>query len=222
MIEVTDSGKKVFFQGEIATDSLDVSGVRELKVAGCIIEDFSFLSVMPNLEKLIILDCKSEAWQTVPGNEKVRILRLHSLRGKKTYHDNVDFIAGFANVEYLYMANLYLEKFPDVSPMPKLRVVCCSLRKCLDYSALQYATNLSAFVGWMAVDTHRTPAEAFIPILRNPSLQAFEYTQMSKVEDRKLGAYIRAHRPDITYPMSTVKDGLVDNSATMKFIKLFF
>ena len=225
IIEVANGGKSVSFTSEnkgIKTDGLDRFAVKELEVSGCFVEDFSFLSALPNVEKLIILDCKSDAWQRIPIHENIRILRLHTLRNMKTYHDNVDFITGFPNIEYLYLNNLDIEKFPNTSHLKKLLVVCCSLRKCTDYSTLENAPSLSTFIGWSAVDRHRTAAETFIPILNNPSLKAFSYTQAFNIENRKLDEYIRTHRPDITYPMVTTRNGDVDISKIMVFINMFF
>lgn len=225
MIDISNHGATVRIsqiKGHVDTDNFDCSAVRELFVSGCVIDDFSFLRAMPGIEKLVFLDNKSNVWHTMPGNANVRILRLHTMRQGKTYLDNIDFIAGFPGVEYLYLNVLYIEKFPDVSKLARLRTVLCSGRKLIDFSALEYALNLTTFIGWSAADQHRTPAEAFIPILKNQKLRAFQYTQMFNVEDKKLDKYVRANRPDITYPIDTVQYGIVDNSKTMELVSLFF
>jgi len=225
MLEVSNNDTTIHISGVKnlrAANDFDSGIVKVLFVSGCLIEDFSFLSNMPHLEKLVFLDCKSEVWQTIPGNENVRILRLHTMREKSGYLENVDFIAKFPGVEYLYLNNFYIERFPDVSRLPLLHTVMCSGRKLIDYSVLEHAPNLKTYVGWAATDNHRTPAEAFIPILKNPSLQAFEYTQTSNVEEKKLDKYVRTHRPDITYPIDKIENGVLDNSKTGSIAKLFF
>ena len=196
--------------------------VKELFISGCSINSFAFISNFPILEKLVILDCRSEVWNTASGNKNVRILRLHTLRGQKGYIDNIDFLSTFQNVEYLYLNNFYIASFPDVSCLPSLHTVLCSGRKLIDYSTLEYASNLKTFMGWSATDNHRTPAESFIPILKNPSLQEFEYTQMSNVENKKLDEYVQMIRPDITYPIDKAKHGIVDMSKGRNLAKVFF
>jgi len=225
MLEVSSNDTTVHISGVKNlkdTNGFDSRIVKVLFVSGCSIEDFSFLSDMPHLEKLVFDGCKSEVWQTIPGNENVRILRLHTMREKSGYLENADFIAKFPGVEYLYLNNFDVERFPDVSRLTLLPTVMCSGRKLIDYSALEHAVNLKNYVGWMATDNHRTPAESFIPILKNPSLQAFQYTQMSNVESKKLDEYVRVNRPDITYPIDKIENGVLDNTKTRSMANLFF
>ena len=225
MIEMSDDGSILRISNlkkGLDLSSVEQESVKALFIAGCSINDFAFISDFPNLEKLIILDSRSEAWNTISGNQNVRILRLHTLRGKKGYLDKIDFLSTFPHVEYLYLNNFYITKFPDVSCLPLLHTVLCSGRKLIDYSALEYAAKLKTFMGWCAADNHRTPAELFLPILKNPSLQEFEYTQMFHVEEKKLDEYVRMLRPDIIYPINKVENGIVDISRGRKLAKVFF
>lgn len=225
MIEVSDNGSIIRILKEnvvIDTSSFNKATVRELFVSGCVVNDFSFLDAMPNLEKLVVLDCKSDSWQAFHANSNVRILRLHTLRQGKTYLDNADFITGFPGVQYLYVNNFHIEAFPDVSRLRQLHTIFCSGRKLVDYSSLESVPGLRLFCGWAATDNHRIPAEAFIPVLKNPSLRMFQYTQMSKVEERKLDELVRSHRPDIVYPIDIVENGILDTSKTASIVSLFF
>lgn len=225
MIEMSDDGRTLHIsnmKNVIAIRNIRQETIKELFISGCSINNFAFISDFPNLEKLIILDCRSEAWDTILGNKNVRILRLHTLRSKKGYIDNIDFLSTFSSVEYLYLNNFYITKFPDVSCLPLLHTVLCSGRKLIDYSTLEYAANLKTFMGWCATDNHRTPADLLIPILRNPSLQEFEYTQMSNVEDKKLDEYVRMLRPDIIYPINKAENGIVDMSKGRCILNVFF
>lgn len=228
--EISNDGSTVCIRnikGHIDTSDFNCSVVKALFVSGCVISDFSFLDDMPGIEKLVFLDNKSDVWHTMPGNTNVRILRLHTMRNGKTYLDNIDFIAGFPGLKYLYLNNFNIEKFPDVSKLTKLHTVLCSGRKLIDFSELEHVALLTTYLGWSATDNHRTPAEAFIPILKNPALRAFEHSQMSNVETRKLAEYIRINRPDIDYPINKTTfndDGTytMDSSKARELTTIFF
>lgn len=225
MIKISDDATTVHIfglKGLIDIDDFDKTLVKELFISGCSIQEFAFLGEMPNLEKLVVLDCRSEAWHTILGNRNVRILRLHTLKANKAYLEDVDFISKFPNVEYLYMNNFDIMNFPDVSCLPLLHTVMCSGRKLIDYLALEHVMSLKTFIGWCATDNHRTPAELFVPILKNPSLREFQYTQMFNVENKKLDEYVQTMRPDITYPIDERENGIANTSKTRDIAKLFF
>jgi len=202
--------------------TINFESIKELFITGCIINDFTFLLNMTALEKLVFLACKSYNWSELIGNKSIKILRLHNIKQGKEYLSNIDFLCTFPNLEYLYVNMLGIETFPNVSMMKKLHTICSSNRKLNDYSTMEFAPSLKVFIGWMAVDKHRTSAEAFIPILKNRTLEAFEYTQMFSVEDKKLDSYVKIYAPNIIYPISTVQDAIVDISEQQKIVNIFF
>ncbi len=199
-----------------------LKAVKELFITASSIDDFKFIEYMPNLEKLVILACKSNVWQTLHGHSGIKILRLHTLNQGKEYLSNIDFVSTFPALEYLYVNVLGITVFPDLSMLKSLHTICCSNKKLSDYSQLEHLSNLNVFIGWMATDNHRTPAEAFIPILKNHSLREFNYTQMFNVEDKKLKKYVDMYNPNIIYPMTSIENGVVNDSKVMRIVKLFF
>jgi hypothetical protein len=200
-----------------------LQSVEELLITGSIIDDFGFIGLMPKLRKLIILACKSDVWQTLNGHDGIRILRLHNLKlGKgRGYLQDIDFVSTFNNLEYLYLKMLDITIFPDLTMLKSLHTIASSNRKLLDYSTLENLPKLNTFIGWPETDNHITPAEAFIPILKNHSLKSFDYIQFNR-EDAKLKNYVDTYNPNIDYPMTTVDGFCVDNSKTMIIINLFF
>jgi hypothetical protein len=187
-----------------------------------VIDDFSFLENMVSLDKLVFLACKGNKWNEIPEKETIKILRLHNIKQNKEYINNIDFISKFKNLECVYLKMLGIEIFPDVTKLNKLYTVCCSNRNLYDYSSLEYAKSLTTFIGWMETDNHRTPAESFLPILKNKSLKAFEYTQMFNVENKKLDKYVMEYCPNIIYPITIVDNGIVNNEKVKEIIKVFF
>jgi hypothetical protein len=210
------------FKDLFLENDFDTSIIEELFVSGSSIDDFSFLESMDNLKKLVFFACKSDNWNEISGKGTISILRLHNIRQGRDYIKTIDFISKFNGLEYLYLNMLGIEAFPDVTKIHKLHTILCSNRKLIDYSSLENAESLTTFFGWMATDNHRTPAECFIPILKNKNLKAFQYVQMSKVEERKLDKYVNQYCPKIIYPINTIENGRLDNRKTIAIAKLFF
>ncbi|NDV69596.1 hypothetical protein [Dysgonomonas sp. 25] len=196
--------------------------IETLFITGSFIDDFSFLERMREIKKLVFLACKSDIWEELKGNISIKILRLHNIKRGKFYLNNIDFINTFPSLEYLYINMLGITEFPDIVKLERLHTICSSNRNLVDFSTLEYVPNLQTFIGWAAVDKHRTPAEAFIPILKNTKLKAFNYSQMFNVEKKKLKKYVDLYCPNILYPMSTFEGIVVDNRKVMDIIKLFF
>jgi hypothetical protein len=210
------------FRDSFYEETFDISIVNELFISGSAIDDFSFLDTMTSLNKLVFLACKVNNFDKIPENETIKILRLHNIKQNNEYIKNIDFISRFKNLEYVYLKMLGIETFPDVTKLNKLHTVCCSNRKLYNYSSLEYAKSLTTFIGWAENDNHRTPAESFLPILKNKNLKEFEYTQMSNVENKKLDKYVMEYCPRIIYPVSTVDNNIVNNKKVREIIKLFF
>ncbi|MCL1994061.1 MAG: hypothetical protein FWG66_14035 [Spirochaetes bacterium] len=210
------------FEKLFREETFDLSIVKELLISGSAIDDFSFINQMASLKKLAFLACKGNSWDSIPGLDTLKVLRLHNIKQNKEYIKNIDFIAKFQNLEYIYLKMLGIEAFPALATLDKLHTVCCSNRKLNDYSSLEYAKSLDTFIGWMETDNHRTPAEAFIPILKNKSLTAFQYVQRSNVEEKKLDALVKEYCPDITSPIDSFPNGVLNNEKTMSIIANFF
>lgn len=177
--------------------------VTSLKVSGCTIDTFNFLKTMPNLRKIYFLADKSYCWQSLCGTPKVQALSLHNLKSGKQYLENTSFLLTFPALKYLYVHLLGVSRLPEISLLSSLCAVEIeprnenNIKDFFDFSDFEKAPALKVFNGCMAVDRHRVPAEAFIPILKNPSLQSFRYTQMYKTEDKKLQALIQKYHPSL-------------------------
>jgi len=205
----------------------NVKSIREVFITGSLIDCWEFLYEIfetAKVEKLVFLACKSNVWDTLTGHVGIRILRLHNLKpGKgREYLQEIDFVSTFSSLEYLYIKMLGITTFPDLSTLKSLHTIACSNYKLADFSTLEALPNLTTFIGWPETDSHKTPAEAFIPILKNPSLKAFDYNQTNR-EDKRLKSFVEEHSPNIDYPMTTITDEFkVNNDKVMEIIPLFF
>jgi hypothetical protein len=204
-------------------ENTDWSKIDSLFVTGSYIDDFELLKSMPKLKKLVLLACKSDFWNKLRGTPTIKILRLHNLNAGKGYLDNIDFIQTFSGLEYLYLNMLGITAYPDMRELKKLHTIVNILRKLEDFRALEFAPALKTFIGNPAVDKQKTPAEAFIPILKNPSLEAFSYPQFRfKREHKKLESQVAELRPDINSPMYTFDGYFLNNNETRKIVAMFF
>lgn len=191
------------FCGETGHPAICLSHVKSLKISGCAIGSFSFLERFPSLEKLYFLACQSERWEQLSAPAPVASLALHNLRQGRGYLPSLSFLRRFPHLEYVYLNMLGLDAFPDLRDLNALHTVLGSFRNenavkaPYDFSALEFLPRLTQFAGWMAVDRHRTPAQTLIPVLKNPSLMRFAYTQMYRAEEKKLDALIRQYHPSL-------------------------
>jgi hypothetical protein len=210
------SFKNIFYE-----NNFDVSIIKEVFITSSIVDDFSFLDNMVSLNKLVFLACKGNNWNELIGKETIKILRLHNIKQNSGYIKNIDFISKLKNLEYIYLKMLGIEIFPDVTKLNKLHTILCSNRKLYDYASLEYARELTTFIGWPETDGHRTAAESFLPILKNKNLKAFQYLQFNG-EDKKLNEYVKQYCPNILHPIDTIHNGILDNSKTQEIARLFF
>lgn len=234
-IAIEDSGKILrtdayncfvgFFElaNKETQESIDWSIIESLFITNSCIDDFEFLKSMPKLKKLVLLACKSNCWHKLHGTPTIKILRLHNLKAGKEYLNNIDFLHTFSGLEYLYLNMLGITAYPDMRELKKLHTIVNILRKLEDFRALELAPALKTFIGNPAVDNQKTPAEAFIPILNNPSLEAFSYPQfLFKREHKKLESLVAELRPDIHFPMYTFDGYVLNNNDTQKIVAVFF
>lgn len=191
------------YKQDSRSSACDLKQIKELKLSGCRIDDFSFLQTMPALEKLYILDCESQDWHSLRGTPGVISLGLHNLKCGKKYLDSTSFLTGFPNLEYLLVIMLGIGSIPEAAGLQKLHTVFGEFRNendkklVPDFSPLGDMKNLKVFDGWMAVDRHRIPAEAFIPVIENPSLESFTYTQMYATEEKRITGLIGEKHPSL-------------------------
>ena len=175
--------------------------VRRLKVSGCEIDTFAFLRAMPVVEQVYFLDCSSDLWHTLSGSPRIASLGLHNLKQNKKYLSDTSFLRAFPQLSYLYVNMLGVCSLPELPCLSQLQVVCGTfrnenaVRERYDFSSFRHVPNLQIFDGCAAVDRHRIPAESFVPILENPSLTSFSYTQMFRTEEKKVLAWIARYRP---------------------------
>lgn len=158
---------------------------------------------MPQLQKLYFLNCSSGQWQALQGTPNIVSLGLHNLKQGKTYLDHTSFLSTFPRLEYLLTAMLGISSIPQLPELQQLHTVFGVFRNenaitsSYDFSPFRDMKSLRVFNGWMAVDRHRIPADAFLPIIENPVLESFSYTQMYAREDRRAAELIRKYHPSL-------------------------
>lgn len=191
------------FVSQTGKPAADLHQIREIKVAGCAIDSFGFLKAMPGLRMIYFLDCESGVWQTLSGTPDVISLGLHNLKAGKKYLSDASFLRAFSSLEYLYVNMLGVGVLPELPALERLHTVMGCFRNenaikgPYDFAPFRRVQNLQIFSGCCAVDRHRIPAEAFLPILENPSLRSFTYAQMFSAEDKKLAALIARVHPSL-------------------------
>lgn len=204
-------------------ENIDCNKIESLFITSSFIDDFEFIENIPKLKKLVLLACKSDCWNKLHGTPTIKILRLHNLKAGRDYLDNINFLHTFSGLEYLYLNMLGITAYPDMRELKTLHTIVNILRKLEDFRALEFAPALKTFIGNPAVDKQKTPAEAFIPILKNPSLESFSYPQfLFKREHKKLESLVAELRPDIHFPMYIFDGYVLNNNETQKIIAMFF
>jgi len=195
----------------IAETSIDLLSVHRIVISGSTIDNFDFLECLPSLEQLSFLGCRSNKWSELKGNENIISLRLHNLKQGKLYLPSIAFVSTFPNLQYLYLNMLGIDNLSELLSLQYLHVlfgVFCntnSVKKPFDFSALEFLPRLKRFDTWTSVDSHRIPAENFIPVLKNPSVSSVSVNQMSQVEERKLQKLIEEINPHILQPTRAEK-----------------
>lgn len=180
-----------------------LENMKEIKIEGCRIDSFAFLDVLPNLTHMYVLACRSDVWEEFKGTPHMISLGLHNLKQGKMYLSTTAFLDTFPNLEYLYVAMMGVSSYPNVIKLQHLHTVIGTFRnennkkEMFDFSSFEHMPNLNIFYGYMAVDTHRIAAEAFIPIIKNPSLNSFYYSQRYVREDKKLEVLIKQLHPSL-------------------------
>lgn len=193
----------LYIQKQIGKDKGYMKKIQEIKIEGCHIDSFDFLTLLPELTHIYLLACKSDKWEDFKGTEHIISLGLHNLHQGRQYLSTTDFLDTFPNLEYLYVNLMGVSSYSKLSELQHLHTVLGVFRnendrkENFDFSSFEHMQNLTVFSGYMAVDRHRIAAEAFIPIIMNPALESFEYCQMYGTEDKKLNAIIKRLHPSL-------------------------
>lgn len=209
------------FAAQTGRPRSDLQRVRQLKISGCRVDTFAFLRTMPALQMVYFLACESDVWQTVSGAPEIISLGLHNLKQGKEYLSDTAFLRTFPNLTYLHVSMLGVGCPRALARLERLQVVMGSFRnendkrKTPDFSPLRESLRLQVFAGYAAVDRHRIPVEAFVPILENQALTSFSYAQMFRVEDKKLAALIARCNPSLL--TTTLSDGALLKIRREKF-----
>ena len=193
---------KIFTSQTRLSDRI-LNSVEAIKISGSDINTFDFLETMPNLTMIYFLASRSDKWHTLKVTHKVISLGLHNLKHGKKYLFDTSFLINLPNIEYLYVNMLGVNNIAELTDLYHLHTVIGCFRNendiklPHDFTSFKSIKNLKIFDGYCATDSHRTPAESFIPILENTTLTSFKYTQFFGTEDKKTLKLINTYNPNI-------------------------
>lgn len=201
------------FQEQTGKERKYFEQVQEIKISGSNISCFDFLELFPNLKRIYFLECVSDNWENLHASNHTISIGLHNLKDGKKYLLDTSFLKNFPNLEYLYINMLGVSSLLELPNLQHLHTIMGVFRnennkkEPFDFSSFQKIPALKIFYGYMAVDRHRISAESFIPIIKNHSLESFEYTQMYATENKKLNELIKQLRPSLinsTLPTNSI------------------
>lgn len=170
-------------------------GIRSLILRGITVEDYRFIQEMPDLHGLSIQMGASKDFSALHDHNNLRILELWQI----SHLSDIGFAAKLPQLEWLYLHQLkHVQAMPNFSQSTHLHTIMLNdLKNLVDYAALKSAPSLAYFRGF---STKTIPADRFIPVLQNPSLQGFYFGMANDKETAKLDSYIRQYMQTTNQP----------------------
>ncbi|GHU65748.1 hypothetical protein AGMMS49983_14010 [Clostridia bacterium] len=173
--------------------------LEELHLRGITPPGFDFIATLPKLESLNIFWSNLKDFTPLKNNKSLRYLNI----GRITGLDNVSFVSELSNLEWLelvWMPNIVA--LPDMKYLHKLWYIKLDTMKGLaDFSALESAPALRIFED-VAVPSSIQP-ENFLPVLRNPSLEACRVFFSSSKKNKQIAELTEAHGKASKYEIHT-------------------